>query len=130
MKIHHIGYAVESMCDAIKKFEVLGYTIGKRIKDKGRNVEIVFIKNQNNLIELISPGGGKSPIDNLLNKNGATPYHICYEVNDIYETCDKLKIDGWMIIQKPATAPAIENKLVAFLYNKTIGLIELIQIND
>jgi len=128
MKVHHIGYAVDEMDGAIKKFEDLGYAlIGEKTEDKLRKVVIAFVKSGDTLVELIAPSGTGSPVDRVIEKNGATPYHICYEVEDIAETCSLLKKEGWTILIKPAPAPAISGAPVAFLYNKIIGLIELVE---
>lgn len=78
--------------------------------------------------ELIEPVSDTSPVANMLKKNGVSPYHFCYEVELIYESVRKLKKSGFVLLNKPVHALALENKLICFLFNKTIGLIELVEL--
>jgi methylmalonyl-CoA/ethylmalonyl-CoA epimerase len=86
------------------------------------------------LVELISflDPKKKSPVDFLFKSKfvflgNGIPYHICYEVNDIAASISYLKEQKFIVIQKPATAVALNNKYVAFLFNRDIGIIELCQ---
>ena len=132
MNIHHIGYAVHNIDHAIKSFLSLGYSIGNKTIDTNRKVIIVFVKNGNVKVELIAPLELGSPVEGVLEKNGPTPYHICYKVLNIDDAIKDLMKEGWIVLIKPAVAPAItENEReakVAFLYNKNVGLIELLEI--
>lgn len=127
MKVHHIGYAVKKIDKAIKSFADLGYAFDDKIEDEFRKVEIAFAKNGDIVIELVAPLCTGSPVDSILEKNGAVPYHICYEVESIADTCKALKQSGWVVLRKPAPAPAFDGAPVAFLYNQTIGLIEVVE---
>lgn len=136
MKIHHIGYAVNDMEAAIETFQKLGYKIKKSTLDANRKVDITFVEMDmvgegSSLVELIAGSGAGSPVDKFLQKNGPSPYHICYEVDSIEETSKELRKDGWMIIEKASIAPAIEvdgEARVAFLYNRNAGIIELLEL--
>jgi len=129
MKVHHIGYAVINMVDALEQFKKLGFEEGAIIYDESRNINICFIKNGENCVELIEiyDKNKKAPIDFVLKKNGSFPYHICYETEDIYKKIDEMKSDGWCLVDDVAPAIAIKNKKVAFLFNSKIGLVELLQ---
>lgn len=128
MKIHHIGYAVKDLEDSIKEFEKLGYNrVENKIIDKKRKVIIQFIKNGDYLIELVAPLNKESSVTSLLKKQGSSPYHICYEANDIDKEIKEMSNSGFTIITKLSEAPAIDNKKVVFLYKRNIGLIELIK---
>lgn len=131
MKVHHIGYAVKDIDKAIQSFMKIGYVVGNKTNDILRKVVIAFARNDDTIIEIIAPLDSGSPIDNILEKNGAMPYHICYEVNNIEDACKNLKKEGWVVLRKPLPAPAISsegNAKVAFLYDKNVGLIELVEI--
>lgn len=131
MEIHHVGYAVKNMDKAITEFLNLGYSLkGDTVEDTYRNVLIQFIENKGYLIELICKNNSEeySPVDDILKKNkGAIPYHLCYETDNISlkinELCDK----KYILIESEKEAVAIEYRKVAFLYNKDIGIIELVQ---
>ena len=129
MKINHIGYAVANMHDSIQSFELLGfYVLKETINDLKRNIEITFMKSNDTVIELISPLNSNSPVSNILKKMGNTPYHLCFETLDIGEKINQLKSNGFIAINAVDEAVAIDNKKIVFLYNKSIGIIELVEI--
>ena len=128
MKVHHIGYAVSNISESLDVFLKLDYEIVQHaVKDEKRHVEIAFVRNDQFLVELISPLDSKSPIINYLNKIGNTPYHICYEVEDIDEKLNDLKKSKFRVVEKPSKAIAINNQRVAFMYNPKYGLLELLE---
>lgn len=129
MKIHHIGYLVEDINDAIINFKELGYVVEKDIvHDKLRNVYISFLQNNGYRVELIQPIDKSSGLYKLLRKNGNMPYYICYETEKIEDSINLLKEKGYFVIQQIELAPAIYNRKVAFLMNANIGMIELLEI--
>lgn len=128
LEVHHIGYAVSNMENGKDVFEKMGYvSLGDIVSDEIRNIRILFMKMGETVIELVQPNGEGNPVDGTLKKNGSCPYHICYKTDDINKSIDELKKEGFMVIKKPEIAPAIDNNLVAFLYNIKIGLIELVE---
>ena len=129
IKVHHIGYAVKNISKSLEMFVNLGYEIKKStVKDEKRKVEIAFVQNNNYLVELISPLDDESPIKNYLDKIGNTPYHICYETNEIEEAIIDLRKQRYFVIEKPSEAVALNNQRVAFLYHPNYGLLELLEI--
>jgi methylmalonyl-CoA/ethylmalonyl-CoA epimerase len=127
-KIDHLGYAVSDIDRSLKVFLDLGYKkVSDLVIDEIRNVKIVFVKKSDLKIELISPLNEKSPINSYLKKNGNTPYHICYHVQDIFETIEKLKAMNFKLIERPNAAIALKNKKVAFLFNIDYGILELVE---
>ena len=127
MKVHHIGYAVNSIESAFEQFKLLGFTKESFQIDESRKVSIAFIRNGDTLVELIEPCGEGSPVEELLKKSGPAPYHICYCAECIDDVLPELKKAGWAVISKKAEAPAISGAPVVFLYNKEAGLIELVE---
>lgn len=128
MKIHHIGYAVSDIAISAEKFGKLGYKYYSDIvEDSERSVFIQFMEKDGYLIELIAPLNDKSHICTILKKIGRGPYHFCYEVQYIDAEIKNLLKSGYVLIEKPNEAVAIANKKVAFLFNKDIGIIELIE---
>ena len=127
MKFHHIGVAVNSIENAQSLYEKLGYKMSKKLNDPIQNVKLCFLNKINSpTIELVCPLDDKSPVVNILKKNSATPYHTCYEVADIENEIKELKKERFVQVSKIVPAVAFENRLVCFLYNKNIGLIELL----
>ncbi len=129
MEIHHIGYAVRDIVSSAQAFRDLGYKESSGIVDDvARNIKILFMKNSEGYtIELVEPVNERASVYNALKKNGEGPYHICYIVDDIEHALDELKKKKYMIVCKPQKAKAIDDKLVAFLYNIRVGLIELVE---
>jgi methylmalonyl-CoA/ethylmalonyl-CoA epimerase len=127
MKMHHIGYAVRKIDEAFKYFKLLGFSIASEVtEDTLRNVRICFIENNGVQVELIEPLNEKSPVENVLGKNGPTPYHLCIETENIIRSVSELQKNGFMLLNPPKVAPAIENRHVAFLFRKEIGIVELV----
>jgi methylmalonyl-CoA/ethylmalonyl-CoA epimerase len=127
MKIHHLGYAIKDINSGVLEFEKLGYKPGKVIDDSNRGVSIVFMSSGKYSVELIAPLTQSSPVRKMLQERGPSPYHICYEVENIEKEIKRLANDGWIIVENISNAIAIDNKLVAFLYKSTVGLIELLE---
>ena len=133
MKIHHVGYAVSSINKAKNDFSALGFEAESEIVcDKGRNINIMFMTNGMWRIELIEPYDKSlpSPVDIQLEnqRGGSSPYHICYEVSDIELEIKKMLDKKFVLSQEPENAPAICNRMVAFLYKRSVGLVELLEI--
>lgn len=129
MKVHHIGYAVNNLQNGIEMFLKIGYIIeSEPVKDTKRNVEIAFMRNNDYCVELIAPLNNASPIKNYLNKVGNTPYHICYETENIETTINELKKQKYKVVEKPSEAIALKNQRIAFLYHPRYGLLELFEV--
>ncbi len=129
LRFHHIGIACHDI-EATKQFYTAqGYTAGETFDDPLQNVRICFLdKPGMPSLELLAPIDDKSPIVRTLETSGVTPYHICYEVANIAETVEELRSQHFMQVSKPLPACAINGRSVCFLYSKTVGLIELVEI--
>ncbi len=129
LRIHHIGYAVSSIENSIRKFEVLGYkTVGEVVHDISRKVKILFLENTGVYVELIEPTSEDSPVKSIIEKNGPGTYHICYETEELEETANQLRKQGFRPITSLSAAPAIDDRRVIFMYSKECGLIELLEV--
>lgn len=78
-------------------------------------------------IELLAPVDEKSPVNNTLDKVGVAPYHCCYVVENLEEATAKLRKQKFIMVSKPAMAVAFCGSRVCFLFNKNVGLIELVE---
>ncbi len=58
---------------------------------------------------------------------GSCPYRICYETDDIQRSINDLLKENYHLVGPIKKATAIRDRLVAFLYHKDLGIIELIQ---
>lgn len=129
MKIHHIGYLVKSIKKALPEFFDLGYTQETEIVcDEIRQVDIVFLVKDGYRIELVASKDKDSATGDLHRKIGNSPYHICYEVNNLEAEVTKLEEAGYMLTIAPQCAPAINSNRVVFMFNVAMGMIELVEV--
>ena len=127
LKIHHIGYLVKKMDKAIRVFKTLGFQITQDIvSDDIRKADICFLEKDGYCIELISPVSEDSVVSGLMKKYKNSPYHICYETEDFEAAYQSLISTGFIAIDTPTPAPALQNREVVFLTNASMGMIELI----
>lgn len=129
MKFHHVGIAVNSLNEAIIAYEALGYSkTSVIIKDPIQKVQLCFLDKENSpTLELVASISLESPINNILAKSGPTPYHNCFEVDDINETVTYLRLHGYRRISAILPAIAFGNRNICFLYHKEVGIIELLE---
>ena len=134
MRVHHIGYLVRHMNEAIREFHALGYKGGDggAVYDPLRHVNICFMENQGITVELVAPADGCELFTKLQKKIGNSPYHLCYVTNGIFgeefdQKIENLQKEGWLLVQQPEPASALGGRRVAFLMNDVIGLIEFVE---
>lgn len=129
LQFHHIGIATSDIESTAVEYQNLGYEMDGGITfDPQQNVNICFLRHPNMpLVELLSPIDDKSPVVQILQKNGVIPYHTCYSVKCLDSMIKRLRKLRYMVVSKPKPACAIGGKRVAFLYNKDMGLIELVE---
>ena len=128
MKIHHIGYLTKKMDNTLAQFLGLGYSTEKEpAYDSVRDVNIAFVVNGDYRVELIEPASADSPMAPLLARFKNTPYHICYEVDDLDASAGELISTGYTVLQPPAPAPCIDGRRVEFLLHRSMGIIELLE---
>lgn len=127
-RFHHIGVAVKDMEKTAAVYVQGGYKRTSVVFDAAQNVNICWLTKDNMpTVELLAPVDETSPICKTLEKNGVTPYHTCYIVENIENAVVELRKMKYVVVVKPVEAPAITNCKVCFLFNKNIGLIELVE---
>ena len=128
-KIEHIGIAVKNMDDANALFEkMLGVPSYKMEEVESEGVLTSFFQTGNNKIELLVATNPESPIAKFLEKKGEGIHHIAFDVTDIYAEIERLKNEGFVLINEVPKKGA-DNKLVVFLHPKNTNgvLVELCQ---
>lgn len=127
LKIHHIGYLVKKIDRAIQTFKALGYRIEQdTVYDDIRKVDICFLTKDGYRVELVSPVSPDSVVAGLIKKYKNAPYHICYETDDFESAFGQLTAAGFLAIDTPTPAPAMNGRRVVFLTSASAGMIELI----
>lgn len=128
LNIHHIGYLVKKIEKAKQTFLALGYHIEQdTVYDGLRKVDICFLKKDGYRIELVSPASADSVVAGLLKRYKNSPYHICYETDDYETAYSELTANGFIAIDTPTPAPALDDREVVFLSGASIGMIELLR---
>ncbi len=128
LKIHHIGYLVKKIETSIRTFEALGYQLVQAaMYDDIRKVNICFLQKDNYCIELVSPAAEDSLVTGLLKKYKNSPYHICYETADFDRDYQMLLSNGFISIDTPTPAPALQGRDVVFLMSASMGMVELLR---
>lgn len=128
LSFHHIGIACRDIEKTKGLYLAMGYKEAPVIDDPVQHVSVCFLeKDGEPRIELLSSLDDNSPLSRILASVGVTPYHMCYEVNDMEEAIAALRARRFMLVSGPVAACAMENRLIAFLFNKNNGLIELVE---
>jgi methylmalonyl-CoA/ethylmalonyl-CoA epimerase len=128
-KIEHVGIVVKNIRNANLVFEkLLGTAAYKEECVSSEQVNTSFFKVGNNKIELLEATGADSAIAKFLDKRGEGIHHIAYDVDDILAEMERLKSEGFILLNETPKKGA-DNKLVCFVHPKdTHGvLIELCQ---
>jgi len=128
-KIEHIGIAVKNMQDANILFEkLLGVPSYKEEAVESEGVLTSFFQTGTNKIELLMATNSESPIAKFLEKKGEGIHHIAFDVEDIHAEINRLKSEGFVLINEVPKKGA-DNKLVVFLHPKNTNgvLVELCQ---
>ncbi|GAA4762770.1 MULTISPECIES: methylmalonyl-CoA epimerase [Flavobacterium] len=128
-KIEHIGIAVKNLNESNKLFEKLfGSPAYKEEEVESEGVKTSFFMNGPNKIELLEATNTESPIAKFIEKKGEGIHHIAFDIENIYTEVERLKDEGFVILNETPKKGA-DNKLVVFLHPKTTNgvLIELCQ---
>ncbi len=128
MRFHHIGMAVKDIDATAAIYKDGGYKMSEVVFDPFQNVNICWLtKKDAPIVELLAPVDEKSPVNKTLEKVGVSPYHCCYIVDDLDNSVSELRKQRYVMVSKPAEAVAFKGSRVCFLFNKNVGLIELVE---
>lgn len=127
LQIDHIGIAVKELASSVRLFEkLLNSECYKTEKVESENVTTAFFKTGETKIELLESNTTDGIIARYIAKKGEGIHHIAFEVADIYAEMERLKKEGFTLLNEFPKQGA-DNKLVCFLHPKDIHgvLIEL-----
>lgn len=127
LKVEHIGIAVKNLATSISLFEkLLNTTCYKTEAVESEKVTTAFLKTGETKIELLESSDPDGVIARFIEKKGEGTHHIAFEVSDIVAEMERLRSEGFVLLNETPKAGA-DNKLVCFLHPKhTNGvLIEL-----
>jgi methylmalonyl-CoA/ethylmalonyl-CoA epimerase len=128
-RLNHVALAVPDLAAAAKIYRD---TLGVRVSDPQplpeHAVTVVFVELPNTRIELLEPLGPDSPIAAFLARSPAGGmHHLCYEVDDIRATRDRLAAAGARVLGDGEPKTGAHGRPVLFLHPKDFAgtLIEL-----
>ncbi|MEE8299201.1 MAG: methylmalonyl-CoA epimerase [Thermodesulfobacteriota bacterium] len=128
-KLYHVAIAVKNLEEVEKLYETaLGLTVEHReiIEEQGVKTSMMVPENGGTAIELLEPLGENSPISKFLEKRGEGIHHVCFIVDDIKASLERLRSEGIDLIDNEPRIGAYNAK-VAFIHPKAMNgvLIEL-----
>lgn len=127
-RFHHIGIAVKSIEKTAGLYEQGGYARSKTKLDPVQKVNICWLTKEGMpTVELIEPVDENSPVCQTLGKNQAVTYHTCYEVEKLDLAIKELRGMRYVQVSEIEKAPAMHHSRICFLFNKLVGLIELVE---
>jgi len=127
MTFHHLGVAVPSIDSALAVYrDLFGFRqVGEPIDVECESVRVCLVEAPPGvLIELVEGVGDPSPIDEILARSGAGPYHVCYRVDDLDTTIRALRRAGCLPFKRFEKA-AHGMRRFAFLLSPDRQLFEL-----
>jgi methylmalonyl-CoA/ethylmalonyl-CoA epimerase len=128
-KVDHIGIAVNSLKTSIPLYErLLGSNCYKTEQVSGEQVDTAFFLQNGAKIELLESIDPNGVIAKFIAKKGEGLHHIAFEVPDIQAEMERLKKEGFTLLNETPKSGA-DNKWVCFVHPKDTNgvLIELCQ---
>jgi methylmalonyl-CoA/ethylmalonyl-CoA epimerase len=130
-RLNHVAIAVPDLEAAAQVYRgMLGAAVSQAVPQPMHGVTVIFVTLPNTKIELLQPLGDNSPIAAFLERNPSGGiHHLCYEVDDILATRDRLKAEGARVLGDGEPKIGAHDKPVLFLHPKDFcgTLIELEQ---
>lgn len=86
LTFHHIGVAVRSIETTLDYYtDLFGFRpLAEPLEVPAENVRVCFVEAEPGVrIELVEGLHENSPVSGVLDRSGAGPYHLCYQVEDL-----------------------------------------------
>ncbi len=128
-RLNHVAIVVGDLeAEATRYRDVLGAAVSEPHALPDHGVRLVFVDLPNTRVELLTPFDKTSPIHAFLAKGGGL-HHVCYEVEDIEASRDRLLASGLRVLGDGDPRIGAHGKPVLFLHPKDFAgtLIELQQ---
>ena len=133
MKLNHLGYATRDIGKAVEAFLKLGYVkVHDDLKHHlPKNMFVQRVKLNDTIVEIMAPADTAKP--SFISGELATTsapfmlHHLCYDVEDIRATVDRLMATGGYSVYEPITSGVFQKNLICFLRHREIGLIEFFE---
>jgi methylmalonyl-CoA/ethylmalonyl-CoA epimerase len=128
--LDHIAVATKDLESSVSIFTKLGLNFSEdREVVEDQKVKTAFAKiDKHANLELLEPINNEGPIQKYIEKKGEGIHHLCFRVDDVNITMNKLKKEGFVFIYEKPKVGA-HNCLINFIHPKSTGgiLIEVSQ---
>ncbi len=115
----HIGIAVKDLAISVPLFEkLLNSQCYKTETVASEQVKTAFLRTGETKIELLEGLDPKGVIANFVSSRGEGLHHIAFEVDDIEAEMERLKREGFRLLNEKPRKGA-DNKLVCFIHPKS-----------
>ena len=132
-RLHHVGYLVaDPGAWARRLADAFGYVVESEvIADPVQTASVQFLRLPGDSVwlELVSPLGASSKLDRAL-RRGEGLHHLCFEVEDIENAVDGLRLHSMRSIAPIVPAIAFGGRRIAWLTNRSGGLFELVELGE
>lgn len=126
--LHHVAIVVPSIAEALPFWrDVLGFRLGDVNSLPDQRVRVAFLSAKDTLVELVEPVDQDSGVARFLaERRKATLHHVCFAVDDLRATLDRLAAAGVELVDREPRHGAEGD--IAFLHPRSAGgvMVELI----
>ncbi|HEX6177674.1 MAG TPA: methylmalonyl-CoA epimerase [Thermoanaerobaculia bacterium] len=112
--LDHIGIAVRSIEDA-RIYRALGLEVDHVETVASQGVKTAFLSVGDSNLELLEPTSPNTSVGKFIEKRGEGIHHICLRVDNIEAHLDRLKSEGFRLINENPV-PGAHGCRVAFLH--------------
>ena len=125
--LNHIGIAVKSIDESVKIYQdILHLGEPEIVEMKEMMLKVAIFKMETYKIELVEPISPDTTIARFLEKRGPGIHHLCFNVDNIEQALEMLKMNGVVLIDKKPRIGAMGHKIAFVSPKSTNGvLIEL-----
>ena len=131
-KIHHLGYAVQSIEAASRFYEVnFDAELSGPETVEGQGIVATMFRVGGSAVELMQPTRPDSPVGKFLARRGEGFHHVAYQVDDLERVLAHLRSNGVQLIdERPRIG--VGGTRMAFVHPKgTFGVLtELVELPD
>jgi methylmalonyl-CoA/ethylmalonyl-CoA epimerase len=119
--IDHLAVAVENLDAGVALFrELLGRDPEWIRTAEEHEVRVAMFNLGGVKLELVEPTGPDSSVAHFLQKRGPGLHHVCYAVDDLAATLDRLESAGFEVLGSGEDI-GVEGRPVAFLHPRSSG---------
>lgn len=115
LRLDHLGIAVKSLEKAARVYEIMGLTVEHVETVETQKVKTAFLSFGDADLELLEATSPDSPVAKFIEKRGEGLHHICLRVDNIEEHLERLKAEGYRLINE-TPVPGAHGCRVAFLH--------------